>query len=78
MQEKVSDSFISLFKVCILECLKGCNTHSFSAMVAGKNITSVSEQNGYILLHASLSNKHKINTAVVLDSVLLRNDPIIC
>ena len=50
----------------------------FSAMVAGKNITSVSEQNGYILLHASLSNKHKINTAVVLDSLLLRNDPIIC
>ena len=47
-------------------------------MVAGKNITNVSEQNGYILLHASLSNKHKINTAVVLDSLLLRNDPIIC
>lgn len=43
-----------------------------------EKILQVSEQNGYILLHASLSNKHKINTAVVLDSLLLRNDPIIC
>ena len=44
-----------------------------------EKILQVSEQNGYILLqlHASLSNKHKINTAVVLDSLLLRNDLII-